>query len=148
MRNKCGELTALDAADFRVIRAHAKYRRLAGAAKLGEIFSLAVEHHPCNIRGRSCAPHVRQSGAADRLENDGVGMFCGGALNDVQELLALIDGIVASVADLDINAEALSGGFGGARLLDLKIIIVGDQRYQEAEPFHGRHAPREKETRV
>jgi hypothetical protein len=28
----------------------------------------------------------------------------------------------------------------------LEIVIVGYQRYQEPEPFHGRHAPREKET--
>ena len=131
MRNQSGELAALDAPDFQMIRADAKYRGGAGAAKIGEIFGLAIEHYPGDFCGCSGAADVGQSGAAYGFEDDRVGMLRGIALNDVQKLLALIDGVVRRVNDLDINAKALRGCFRSSCLLDLEIIIVGDQRYQE-----------------
>ena len=146
MRNQSSQLAALDAANFQMIRAHAKYGRATGAAKLREVISLAIENHPSDLRGGGSAADVRQSGTANRLEDNGVGTLRSIPLNYVQQLLALIDGIVAGVDDLYVNSEPLSGGFRSPRLLNLEIIIIRDQRYQETEPFHGRHAPREKET--
>src|SRR5271167_4288112 len=124
-----------------MIGTDAKYRRAAGAAKFGEVFGLAVEHDPGDTGGSSSAARMGQSRTANRFEDDRVGMFRGARLNDVQELLALVDGVVRGIDDFDVNAEALSCGLRSACLLDLKIIIVSDQRYQEPEPFHGWHAP-------
>src|SRR5580658_990025 len=129
-----------------MIAADAKNWRAAGAAKSGEIFRLTIENHPGDPRSGGGAAYVRQSRTADGLEDDRVGMLRGITLNDVQKLLTLVDGIVARVSYFDVHAEALRGRFRCSCLFDLEIIIVGDQRYQEPEPFHGRHAPREKET--
>jgi hypothetical protein len=130
-----------------MIGAHAKYGRTTAAAKIREVIGLAIQNYPRDPRGCGSAAHMRQGCAADRLEYNRVGMLRSIPLNYVQQLLTLINGVIAGVADLYVNSETLSGGFRGSRLLDLEIIIIGYKRNQETEPFHGRHAPREKKTR-
>jgi hypothetical protein len=57
---------------------------------------------------------------------------CGGALdrilNDFDQLLGLIDGVVVGVNDLNLRAETRRCFRSGRRLLGLVIIVSGNER--------------------
>src|ERR1019366_10156702 len=69
---------------------------------------------------------------------DGVGVRSGSGLDTGQQLLALHDAVVASIDDLEVNAQSARGVLGSGGLLNLVIVVVVGQREQEAQLFHTR----------
>lgn len=59
-------------------------------------------------------------------------------MDGFQELRALGDGVIFGEGDFDIDAELMSGGPGGGRLLALLAVVFGDQRDEKTELGHGR----------
>ena len=92
---------------------------------------MAIEQHPGDTGGSGGAGDVRQSRAADGFHDDGTGMLRSVALNNVEELLALLDGIVPGIDDFEADAEFRGSLLRGAGLFALEVVVVGDQRHQE-----------------
>jgi len=136
LRQEGGELQALNTADLDVIGTDREGWCAAGATKLGKIIGKSIEDDPADPGGGSGAGGLRERGGAKRLEEDAVRAFFRRPLNDFQDLVALLDGVVIGVSDFEGEAEALSGFFGGGRLLLLIIVVVGREREEEFELGH------------
>src|ERR1700693_4781671 len=127
---------SLNAADFSMVGAYSEDGNAAGFAEFGNVFDVAIQHHPADAGGGRGASHLRQRGSAHGFENDSVRLRVGSRLNDIQNLLTLGDGIIVSVDDLNIDAEASGGCFSVRSLLDLIVVVVGRQRNQKLKLFH------------
>jgi hypothetical protein len=70
------------------------------------------------------------------FKDNRVGALRGVGLNVGQQLLALLDAIIAGVHNLEINAQFAGCYLGGGGLLHLVIVVVVSEREQEAQLFH------------
>ncbi len=57
-------------------------------------------------------------------------------MDELEDLLALLDGVAIGEDEFEIEAQALGGFFGGGGLLDLVVIVLRDQREDKEELFH------------
>ena len=64
-------------------------------------------------------------------------MRLGGRLNDFQKLLALRDSIVISGQNANVHIETARGFLRGNCLLDLIVVRVVRERYEESQALHG-----------
>ncbi len=73
-------------------------------AQFRDVFRIAVDHPPANARGDRGLGHLRHA-RADRLDQN-----CRGTpfliLNDLDELLRLIDGVIVGVNNFELYTEA------------------------------------------
>ncbi len=104
-------MASLNASDFGVVRGDAEHRRLAVAAQISEVVHIAVQDDPTDSRGNRGFGHLGQSGA-DGFEDDSIGTCSRGRLDGLQQLLALINGVVVRVNDLDLDTDPLGGFLG------------------------------------
>jgi len=57
-------------------------------------------------------------------------------LDEFEDLLALLDGIVIGEDDFQIEAQAAGDFLGRGGLLDLVVIVLRDEREDKVELFH------------
>ena len=62
-------------------------------------------------------------------------------MDDLQQLLALGDGVVPGIEDLEIKIQTAGGLLGRGSLFDLIVVIVGGQRQQELQLLHNQNCP-------
>jgi hypothetical protein len=137
-RQKSGDLFSLNAADFGLVRADGKNRRGERLATLSSVIGFAVDDGPTDAGTGGGGSDFRKRSGAERFDDDSVGAKGGVSLDGFQELRALGDGVIFGEGDFDIDAELMSGGPGGGRLLALLAVVFGDQRDEKTELGHGR----------
>jgi hypothetical protein len=125
------ELPSLDPPNFFVIGTDGKHGYLGGLAQFGKIVGVAIEQNPPDSAADGGASRLRQ-GRTHRLNDDGRGPVSGeGGLNNLQDLLALFDGIVVGMEDFQINSKTPGRGLRRDRLLNLiVVIVVGEGNYE------------------
>ena len=96
---------ALNLADRLMVGADGENRNRGTLAQLRKIICVVVQNNPANIRGDGGTSHLRKCGSARRLENDCIGTQRRRSLDEVQQLLALRDRIVAGMNDLDVYVQ-------------------------------------------
>ena len=79
---------------------------------------------------------MRQGGCAERFEEDGLGPTFGRRLNRFEDLIALLDGVIVRVDNLEVETETVRGFLRGGSLLQLIIVVVGGKRKKELEFRH------------
>src|SRR5579871_412116 len=95
------------------------------APQFRDVVRIAVDDSPSNTRGDGGLGDLRHA-RADRLDQNRRGSPFR-ILDDLDELLRLIDGVIVSVDDLDLYAEA--GGYigHGDCLFSLVIVFSGGE---------------------
>ena len=136
MRHEGRNLAALNAADLEMVGSEYKNRGRRRFPEFGHIIGIAIENGPTNARRSSGASDLRQGRTANGLKDNGVGAMRLFSLNGFEKLGALRDGIVVGVDHLELDAELASGIFGGLRLFDLIVVVVGRQRDEKTQFFH------------
>src|SRR5271166_2464502 len=130
-RKQRGALTPLNAANFHVVGTDAEHGRFARLTEFADVVCVAIKNRPANSGIDGSARYLRQCSSTDRLKNDGVRTIFLGGLNRLQDLGALIDGIVIGVENLEIHVQFTGCLLRGARLFDLIIVVVRGQRNQK-----------------
>src|SRR6267154_1143759 len=97
------KLTALDAADFKMVGSHAKDGSRGRAPQFQNVIGVAIQNSPSDSCRGSRACDLRQSGAADRFEHNGVWALIFVGLDNFENLRALRNGVVIRVNDLDFQ---------------------------------------------
>jgi hypothetical protein len=134
-----------------VVFAYSAYWRVVSAAEFGNRGIAAIHNHPAQACacGRTC--DLRESSIARRLEDqcaDPGGMV----LNHLQQLLALLNGIVVGIKDFKIHVQSAGALLSGIRLFPLIVAFPGNERERKnqlrrgfatsaASFFHGQGEP-------
>src|SRR5208283_4755699 len=135
-RHEREALASLDATDFKLVGADAENGDLAGLAKLGNVIGVAIENDPGDARVEGGASHLRESRAAGGFHDDSGGAIFGRNLNGLEDLGALVDCVVIGKDDLHIEVKLVSSALGILRLLELIVVIVGNERNQDLHFWH------------
>jgi hypothetical protein len=125
------ELASLDASNFDVVGSEAKDGSSGSLAQVADVGGVAIQYCPSDAGANRSLGHLRQCSAAHRLEDDGAGAGSRSCLNSLENLGALIDGVVIGENNLNFHAEFAAGGIGRLRLFDLVVVIAGRKRDQE-----------------
>ncbi len=133
---KRSELAGLNTADFHTVGAHGKNRHAVQLAQLVKVVGVAVEDDPADARHRGGPSYLGQGRSAGGLEDDAVGKRGGFCLDELQDLLALLDGIVVGEDDFQIKAQAVGNFLGRGGLFDLVVIVLRDEGKDKVELFH------------
>ena len=123
---KSGDLTALNAANFHLIRADGKNRRASRLAKLASVVSFPAEDGPADAGAGGGCGDLRKRGGSDGLNKDTAWPKGGFRLDGLEYLGALRNWIVVGVDDLSLDAEFPSRGFRGCRLFHLIVVVLRD----------------------
>jgi len=125
LRDKGAELLSLNPTDFGLVGADREDWNSATSAEVGDVVGIAVDDAPTDTGSDSSLRNLRHA-SADRLHENGAGVL-DRVLNDLEELLGLIDGIVVGVDHLNVDAEA--GGHFRYRycLFCLVVVVSGDE---------------------
>src|SRR5882724_482861 len=119
-----------------MVRANCKDRSFLEKTEFGNVTRFAIEHGPADAGADRGARDLRKRGGTYGFEQYGVGTLLWISLNDLQQLRALRDGVVARVDDLRRNIESARGFFRRAGLLDLIIVVVVGQRHEKSQFLH------------
>ena len=98
-----GNLLALNAADFSLVSADREDGNCAAPTKFVNVVGIAVDDSPSNA-GRDCSFGNLRHPRPDWLYQNGSGPVRR-ILNELDELLGLINGVVVGVDDLNLDAE-------------------------------------------
>ena len=100
------KLPSLNSRHFDLIGGDGKDWSAPRSAQFGDIFSLTIQDSPAYAgrHGRFC--HLNHFGA-HRLDDDGVGTRPR-ALDNLDQLLGLVDGVIVGVNNFDVGAELRS----------------------------------------
>ena len=128
------KLSSLDFADLFLIGSNGKNRDSGVSPKLSDIIHFTIHHSPTDARSNRSPCHLGHPGA-DRLDQNCVRAL-GGVLDYTQQLLALIDGVVAGIDDLNVCIQAPGSTFGGRGLFLLVVIVICNERNQHVELRH------------
>jgi hypothetical protein len=101
-----------------------EYGCAAGLPQLLYVINFAIEDYPSDpgVHGRFC--NLGKAGSADRFENNAVGTSFGVTLNELQYLLALQNGIIVGIENLDIATDGAAGFFGSGGLFNLIVVVL------------------------
>src|SRR5436309_12461849 len=121
-----GDLPALNAANFHLIRADGKNRRASRLAKLASVVRFPAEDGPTDTGVGGGCGDLRKRGGPDGLNKDTAWPKGGFGLDGPKYLGALSDWIVVGVNDVSLDAEFRSCGFRGCRLFHLIVVVLGD----------------------
>ncbi len=130
------ELASLDAADLKMIGTQSENGSLARLAEFRDVIGFPVHDHPAHAGGYSRTGDLWKCRATGGLEHNGIGPLFGSSLNGLQNLRALIDGVVVRINNFRFDTELAGHLYGGTCLFNLVIIVVGQQRHKDAQSFH------------
>ena len=99
--------------------------------KLPDVADLAIQDDPGNSRVHGGLGDLWETGAAHGLENDAVGPELSAALNELQDLLALLNAVIVSIEDLHSNTQVPCCFLGRRCLLHLVIVILSEKGYYD-----------------
>jgi hypothetical protein len=105
-------LASLNVADFLIVSSNLKNRSAARLPQLLYVTDFAIQDYPCYARVDGCFGNLRETGAADGLENNAVRLQLRFALDEFQDLLALQDAVIIRVDDLYFNGKTAGRLFG------------------------------------
>src|SRR5262249_45396117 len=129
-------LAALDTSDFFMICADGKNRHAVRAAQFANVICVAVQDGPAHTSSSGSAGDLWHSRSAHRLEDDRIRLSAGG-LDHIQQLLTLRDRIVARIDYFQTDPKFPHRALSRGSLLDLVVVVVGGERYENAQFLHG-----------
>jgi hypothetical protein len=128
-------LLRLNASNLALVGGNTEAREIARSAQRAEVIDITIYHGPPDSGRNRGLCHLRETGAC-RMTNYSVRSVRGGRLDALEYLLALVDRIAIGVDYIDVDAEALGGMVGNARLLTLVLVVIADERYEDFPLLH------------
>src|SRR5437899_7014837 len=119
-----------------MVRSHTEKGSRRRLAQFQDVVGIAIQHRPSDTDRCGRSGDLWQSGATDRLKNNGVRPLILVRLNGFQNLGALRNRVVIRVNDLDFNAQFAGHLLRGLRLFDLVIVVVRCQGNQDTQFVH------------
>ena len=129
------DLASLNAADLCLVRADRKHGGFIGFAQLLYIVALAIEQSPANAGRGSVLRHPHQGCAHGSAHNSiGAQVFC--RLNDLEQLLALGNGIIVCIEDFYVHTQTVGHIPSGSFVLLLIRVLFHPQGNEKLKFFH------------
>src|SRR5262249_22075250 len=129
LRKKSGDLSCLYSSNFLLIHCDAEDWNLSVYSQLSQIIDITVNDRPSDSLGDGGMRHLGEAGS-NRVTNDRVGSGFRCALNGIEKLLTLIDGVAFGVDDLGFCAEPIGHLCDRASLFALIVVFIGNERNQ------------------
>ena len=127
-------MLALKAADLELALGDDEDGSAGVFAELGDVVDVAVADDPADVLRDGGFGDAAESAGGDRLDEESVGRGVRAGLDDLEELLALGDGVVVGVEEAEIDVELSACGLGDEGLLVLIGVVVG-QGNDNAQTF-------------